>query len=145
MTQNIRWVQRFDNYKKAFNSLASDVALAAERDLSDIEQRGLIQAFESTYELAWNLIKDFYEFQGEVSIQGSRDAFRLAFKRGLITNGDAFMKSVKSRQLSVHTYNEKTAEKIFSDIVTVYYPEFKTLLDTFETLSKEEHAKWNTA
>lgn len=138
MSKDIRWLQRFENYKKAFTSLADDVELATERDLSDIEQRGLIQAFEYTYELSWNLIKDFYESQGDVSIQGSRDAFRLAFKRGLIENGEAFMKSVKSRQLSVHTYNEKTAEKIYSDIVNIYFSEFKTLLEKFEQLAKED-------
>ena len=138
MSKDIRWLQRFENYKKAFTSLADDVGLATERDLSDIEQRGLIQACEYTYELSWNLIKDFYESQGDVSIQGSRDAFRLAFKRGLIENGEAFMKSVKSRQLSVHTYNEKTAKKVYSDIVNIYFSEFKTLLEKFEQLAKED-------
>jgi nucleotidyltransferase substrate binding protein (TIGR01987 family) len=138
MNRDIRWIQRFDNYSQAFNTLSKDIELANSKELSDIEKRGLIQAFEYTYELAWNLIRDFYHSQGEVSIQGSRDAFCLAFNRGLIDNGDAFMQSVKARQLSVHTYNKKTADKIFSDIMNIYYPEFKKLFNKFSYLVQKQ-------
>jgi len=48
--------------------------------LNELEKQGLIQAFEYTYELAWNTIKDYFENQGETGIHGSRDAFRLAFQ-----------------------------------------------------------------
>ena len=43
--RDIRWVQRFSNYKQAFAQLTKAVELAAERDLSDLEQEGLIQRF----------------------------------------------------------------------------------------------------
>ena len=66
MEEDIRWIQRFKNYKKAFDSLTADVELATERELTDIEKRGLIQAFEYTYDLAWNVIKDFYQAAGEM-------------------------------------------------------------------------------
>lgn len=126
--QDIRWLQRLDNYKKAFDSLTSDVELATERELSDIEQRGLIQAFEYTYELAWNVIRDFYQSVGETNIHGSRDAFRTAFSKGLVKN-DVLIKTIKSRQLTVHTYNEEAADDIFHDVVDEYYDAFKELLD----------------
>ncbi len=70
--QGIRWQQRFSNYKKALSQLEKAVDLARERDLSDIEQQGLLKAFEFTHELAWNVIKYFFEYQGNVSIKGSR-------------------------------------------------------------------------
>lgn len=38
-----------------------------------MEEQGLIKAFEYTYELPWNTMKDFYENQGETGLQGSRD------------------------------------------------------------------------
>jgi nucleotidyltransferase substrate binding protein (TIGR01987 family) len=86
--------------------------------------------------LAWNLIKDYYAYQGEVDIQGSRDAFRTAFQRGLIKNGDNWMKMIKSRALSVYTYNLETIKALLEDITHVFYPEFvilrKTLLDKLE-------------
>jgi len=127
--QNIRWVQRFSNYKKAFSQLKKFIDKGK---LNELEQQGLIQAFEYTYELAWNTIKDFYENQGEINIQGSRDAFRLAFNRGLIENGDIWLDMVKSKTKTSHTYNEETANEIANAITNSYFNLFLTLKDTLE-------------
>jgi len=133
--QNIRWVQRFSNYKKAFSQLKKFIDKG---ELNELEQQGLIQAFEYTYELAWNTIKDFYENQGEINIQGSRDAFRLAFNRGLIENGDIWLDMVKSRTKTSHTYNEETANEIANAITNSYFNLFLTLKDTLEYGIQEE-------
>ncbi len=125
--RDVRWLQRFANYRKALAQLRAAVELAAARALSDLEMQGLVQAFEYTYELAWNTIKDFYEYQGETGIQGSRDAFRLAFRRGLVDNGDAWMQMIKDRARTAHTYNEETVESIVADILESYYNEFNCL------------------
>lgn len=114
------------------------MALAAVRPLTDLEKQGLIQAFEFTHELAWNTMKDFYEFQGESGIQGSRDAARLAFRRGLITSGEVWMDMIGSRNLSSHTYDEKTADDIVNDIRERYFHEF-ILLE--EHLNREKEAE----
>ncbi|VAW39741.1 Protein of unknown function DUF86, Caur_2869 group [hydrothermal vent metagenome] len=136
--QDIRWLQRLNQYKKAFKNLTDAVELNKKRALSKLEEQGLIKAFELVHELSWLVIKDFYEDQGDVSIQGSKDAVRLAFKRGLIEDGEIFMKSIKTRQLSVHTYNEETAEKIHHDILNCYYDAFKNLLDKLEEIKDKE-------
>ena len=133
MTEDIRWIQRFDNFKRSLSQLDSAMALIAERELSDLEKQGVIQAFEYNYELAWNVLKDFYEYQGEQGIQGSRDAIRTAFRRGLVVNGEVWMKMIKSRALTSHTYNEEVTKEILQDIIDQYYAEFvalkKTLLE----------------
>ncbi|MCF2949115.1 nucleotidyltransferase substrate binding protein [Paraglaciecola aquimarina] len=122
--QDIRWLQRLQNYGLALSRLTFAVELADTRPLSDLEKQGLIQAFEFTYELAWNVIKDFYQYQGEEGIQGSRDAFRTAFSRGLVEHGEIWMQMIKSRQLSSHAYNIVVAETVFSDVCQLYYPQF---------------------
>ncbi|NCD42764.1 MAG: nucleotidyltransferase [Bacteroidia bacterium] len=127
MDNDIRWIQRFDNYSKALQQLRAAVELAEKRDLSDLERQGLVQAFEFTHELAWNVIKDFYEYQGTTGLQGSRDAVRLAFKRGLIDAGDVWMDMIESRNRTSHTYDEKTAQEIMGDVRYIYYPEFRKL------------------
>jgi nucleotidyltransferase substrate binding protein (TIGR01987 family) len=127
MTEDIRWIQRFDNFKKSLKQLDTAMALMAERALSELEQQGVIQAFEYNYELAWNVLKDFYEHQGEQGIQGSRDAIRTAFSRGMIVNGDAWMAMIKSRALTSHTYNEEVTKEVLRDIADCYYSEFVTL------------------
>ena len=43
---DIRWIQRFDNFQRALMVLERGVQLALERDLSELEQQGLIQGFE---------------------------------------------------------------------------------------------------
>ena len=132
--KDIRWIQRFNNYSKALSQLSKFIEKG---NLNEMEQQGLIQAFEYTYELAWNTIKDYFESQGETNIFGSRDAFRLAFKRGLIENGEIWMDMITSRSLTSHTYNEDTAEKIAKSTETQYYGEFVKLHKRLEILKYE--------
>ena len=132
MTQDIRWIQRFDNFQRALKQLEMAFAIMEARELNELEQQGVIQAFEYNYELAWNVIKDFYQYQGVTDIQGSRDAFRLAFERGLIKDGEIWMDMIKKRQLTTHTYNRETSEKILTVIVDDYYYQFERLAEVLE-------------
>ena len=135
MTNNdIRWLQRFANYSKVLLQLEKFIKKA--KDLNELEKQGMIQSFEYNFELAWNLIKDYYEYQGVTEIQGSRDAFRLAFNRGLIENGEGWMQMIQSRTKTSHTYNEETAEEIVSEILNKYYILFKKLYETMDKISK---------
>jgi nucleotidyltransferase substrate binding protein (TIGR01987 family) len=129
--EDIRWVQRFSNYNKA---LAQLKRFFAKKDLNELEEQGLIKAFEYTYELAWNTIKDFYEDQGETGIQGSKDAVRLAFKRGLIGEGESWMEMIENRKLTVHTYNEATATEVVNLIKKKYFDLFINLQDSLDEI-----------
>ena len=82
--QDIRWIQRFQNYIKAFQTLIEAVELAQTRTLSKLEQQGLIQGFEFTHELAWNVFKDYLEHKGFVDLIGSRDAHGWHLKMGCL-------------------------------------------------------------
>jgi nucleotidyltransferase substrate binding protein (TIGR01987 family) len=132
---DIRWIQRFDNFRKAFEQLGKFIK---QKELNELEVQGLIQSFEYNYELSWNTIKDYFEHQGETDIFGSRDAFRLAFKRGLIENGDIWMDMIKSRALTSHTYNREAADQIVEKIRKEYYPEFGRLKEKFDGLVDTE-------
>ena len=121
MEQDIRWRQRYSNYQKALGQLSRFIEKGK---LSELEEQGLIQAFEYTYELAWNVMKDFFQYQGDDEINGSRDAIRLAFKRNLIESGPQWMDMIASRIQSSHTYNEETAKEVAGKITEVYYPLF---------------------
>ena len=134
-TQDIRWIQRLNHFSKALSQLRKFIERGA---LNELEKQGLIQAFEYNFELAWNTLKDYFEDQGETNIHGSRDAFRLAFKRGLVENGEIWMDMIQSRTLTSHTYNEEVAEKIAADIVNRYFSEFvalKTKMESIQELS----------
>jgi len=123
-SKDIRWKQRLNHYQKALLQLTKGVELSRLRPLSEIEQQGLIQAFEFTHELAWNVMKDFFEYQGNFTIMGSRDATREAFLRNLIADGDGWMEMIKSRNQSSHTYNQEIADEIAGNVIFVYFKLF---------------------
>ena len=77
-TPAIRWMQRFQNFRQALSRLTEAVELAGRRPLSELEQQGLIQGFEYTHELGWNVLKDYLEAQGFVGLIGSKGATRRA-------------------------------------------------------------------
>lgn len=131
MNTDIRWQQRFENYKKAFNQFQSGVLKYQQSGLNELEKQGLIQAFEYTFELAWNLLRDYFVYQGITEIRGSRDAIKLGFKYGLIENGESWIKMISARNLTSHTYNERVVEELLKEIIEIYYGEFKKLLDKF--------------
>ena len=133
--KDIRWKQRLENYKKALLQLRNAVALGQERPLSELEEQGLIQAFEFTHELAWNVMKDYLYYQGNSSIMGSRDATREAFLVGLIEDGEAWMEMIKSRNQTSHTYNNEIATEIVSKIMDVYFSLFVAFQNKMERLS----------
>jgi len=135
--KDIRWIQRFNNYSKALAKLKSAVELAKERELSELEKQGLIQAFEYNHELAWKTVKDFLNEKGNKEIYGSKDAIREAFKYGLLKNGEIWMDMVKSRNDSSHTYNEETANEIVDAILNYYYAEFEKLFDKLTELKSK--------
>lgn len=136
--KDVRWLQRFNNFNKAFSQLSDAVQLAEQRELSKLEEQGLLQAFEYTHELAWNTLKDFLENRGVQNMYGSRDATREAFKAGLIENGETWMDMVNSRNLTTHTYDETTARKIADIIVQQYFGEFKDLHARLTELMEED-------
>lgn len=133
-TEDIRWEQRFSNYQKALAQLKKFIDKG---ELSELEKQGIIKAFEYTYELAWKTLKDFLEFRGQIEIYGSKDVIRQAFKLGLIDDGENWMDMLGSRNKTSHTYNEETAEEIYSAVVEVYYSLFNQLKSKLEDLRQD--------
>lgn len=133
-SQTPRWIQRLENYARALVQLKSAVALSHQRALSDLEKQGLIQAFEFTHELAWNVMKDYFTYQGNPNITGSRDAAREAFNKGLITQGDGWMEMIKSRNQTSHTYQLAIANEIVDKIIHDYSALFEAFLQTMRAL-----------
>ena len=120
----MRWLQRLENYGRALAALQRAMATAQQRPLSELEEQGLIQAFEFTHELSWLLLKDFLVDQGVSGISGSRDAVREAVVRELLSPGSEadWMAMIRSRNLTSHTYNPALAREIATLIVERYGP-----------------------
>ena len=130
----VRWEQRLVNYTKALAQLTDAIQLATQRSLSELEKQGLIQAFEFTHELAWNVIKDYFFYQGNTNITGSRDAVREAYNKGLLTDGEGWMEMIVSRNKTSHTYNQAIANEIVDKIVSQYIKLFNDFLNHLQPL-----------
>lgn len=144
MEQEVRWEQRFSNFVKALKKLSQAVNYieqSVESDkkevLNEIIKEGLIQRFEYTHELAWNVMKDYAYYQGDASVGGSRDATREAFQLKLVSDGKVWMDMIASRNKTSHTYNEDTADEIFSKILKDYYPAFLEFEKKMKELRKQ--------
>ena len=136
-----RWKQRYVNFNRAMDRLN----LYVEKEtLTELEEPGFIQTFEIVSELAWKTIKDFYEDQGSgtlfgaLKIQGSKDAVRLAFQRGLIRDGKAWFRMIEDRNRTSHTYDEKLAKNVMENIRNEYILLFRELAETLKPAFGQE-------
>jgi len=135
--QDVRWKQRFANYTQALQTLGRAVDLSRQRELTELEQQGLIQGFEFTHELAWNVLKDYLEEQGVVGIIGSKNATREAFRNGLIGDGQTWMDMIKARNLTSHTYHTEIAADIVENILARFYQAFALMQARFARLADQ--------
>lgn len=123
--QDVRWLQRYESFQKACKRVLeiteSDKKTA---DLSELEQEGLIQRFEYTFELSWKVLQDFLKYKGYEFVQGPNGTLQKAFEDGLISNHDAWRRMAKARVTTSHTYNEGEA----AEIVQKIYEEYSVLL-----------------
>ena len=124
MAADIRWQQRFSNYNRALAQLET---FADPPALNERDQQGLIKAFEYTFELAWNRLRDLLRSQGDTTLLGSRDTLREAFRLGLIDAGESWMLMIQDRNLTSHSYNRATADAIAAQVLNNYLPCFQQL------------------
>ncbi len=127
--KEIRWKQRFQNFKKAF--LQFDEAVSNIEKLSVLEKEGLIQRFEYTFELAWKTLKDFLESQ-EVEAKFPRDVIKKGFQYEVIADGEMWMEMLEKRNQMAHTYDEEIFDQAVSQVVNLFYPEIKKLFYFFK-------------
>ncbi|WP_254930195.1 nucleotidyltransferase substrate binding protein [Cyanobium sp. BA20m-14] len=59
--------------------------------------------------MGWNTLRDLLLTQGNAGLIGSRDTLRLAFRMGLMDDGEGWLAMVQDRNLTSHTYNRSTA------------------------------------
>jgi nucleotidyltransferase substrate binding protein (TIGR01987 family) len=107
-TKDIRWVQRFQNFEKAFLRLKE--AIEAE-SLNELERNGLIQRFEFTIDLAWKVMKDYLEEKGFAFKPSPKDTLRQAQESGFIDYAQVLIDGLDIRNELSHDYDGQKFEK----------------------------------
>ncbi|WP_223111629.1 nucleotidyltransferase substrate binding protein [Thiospirochaeta perfilievii] len=125
MEEDVRWKQRFSNFKRAFlllrDALDGDIS-----KLNQLEKEGVIQRFEYTFELAWKVLKDRMEYDGIIfDIISPKAVIRKAYESKYIDNLEVWFNMIGDRNLMSHTYDENKFEKI----IMTTQSEYLTILD----------------
>lgn len=131
MYSETRWVQRFQNFEKAFASLEESNDALKEAPLNKFIRDSLILRYEYSIELAWKTIKDYLENQGFTSINSPKKAVRSALNSGLIKNPN-WIKALNDRNKTSHAYNEDMAEEVKNEIQKIYIPLLQELNDSLK-------------
>ena len=138
MTTNnpdIRWHQRFINFNKAFSQLERFMQV---EKLNEMEEQGLIKAFEYTYELSWKTLQDLLKDKGYENVVGPKPVIEQSFQDGYILEGNGWMRMHITRNLTIHTYDEETAQEIIKSIRKEYFYLLKSLQTRLEEEKKRK-------
>jgi nucleotidyltransferase substrate binding protein (TIGR01987 family) len=127
---DVRWKQRLQNFERAFNLLERTLQIDGP---SEAERGGLIQFYEMAFELAWRLMKDYLSEEG-YTLNSPREAVKQAFQSGVIAEGHRWIEALDDRNLTSHTYDENTAQKVVTAIRTAYFP---ILREFYATMKKK--------
>jgi nucleotidyltransferase substrate binding protein (TIGR01987 family) len=132
--QDTRWKQRFQNYTKALNYLEQALQIS---NPDIVQKAGIIKFFEMSFELSWNLVKDYLEEQGFVDIKSPRGALKKAFEMNILENGHDWMDLLEDRNLTAHAYDEQKATDMELLIQNKYFPILKALHNSFKEKMNE--------
>jgi nucleotidyltransferase substrate binding protein (TIGR01987 family) len=138
MHHPIRWVSQFEHFKTTLAMLEQCIDLTNQQTISAIEKLGLILCFKQNYELAWLCLKQCFENQGEIFLDDKKAVIRLAFRRGLIQDGETWMDMLKNISKINETYKKDFASLFSEKIITVYYPVFLELKNILEKQKQKE-------
>ena len=131
---DIRWKQRFENFKRAFFRLEEAMK---EEELTELERNGLIQRFEFTIELAWKTLKDFLESEGFV-VKSPKQTIREAYRNHFITDAQVLLDALQRRNELSHDYNEDTFERAEVEIKESFFPALEDLYHFFVQQIRKE-------
>lgn len=128
-------MKRFEERKQDFYNALSRLQEALNTDVTDVVIDGVLHRFEFTFELSWKTIKDYLEYLGVTEKTGSpREIIQLGFKQGIISDGEAWIQMMLSRNALSHLYDEKTSREIYDKISKEYVKLFNELKQKFESI-----------
>ncbi|MCL2197475.1 MAG: nucleotidyltransferase substrate binding protein [Defluviitaleaceae bacterium] len=138
---DIRWLQRFQNFKRAFELLRKPLKNTEVEQLSDLEQEGLIQRFEYTYELTWKVFKDYLEYSGTTITEATpRKIIKECAALGIFDeagiNGDTYLNMLLTRNELSHVYDSAIFLDSLKKIKNSYLHELEKQYQFF--LKKEQ-------
>lgn len=128
----MRWQQRFQSFKKVFLQLKKAVR---KTHYTALEQAGITQMFNFTFELAWKTLKNLLETKG-YTLDSPRTTIKQAFQSGYIKDADIWLDALEKRNIMARVYDDTQSRKIIALIKKTYFPLLAELHDALQ-----KHAK----
>ncbi len=128
-----RWQYRFRNFMRALTLLREAIEQMNEANraggtFSDLEKEGTIQRFEYTWELAWNVLKDYLQNEGVALLEVTpKSVIRAAFQANVIADGETWMQALDARNKMSHTYDFEKFGEVIEQIEEDYLPALEEL------------------
>jgi nucleotidyltransferase substrate binding protein (TIGR01987 family) len=119
MSQDIRWLQRFENLEKALERLNEAIAAESKEPKNHLYQIAVIGSYQFTYELCWKTLKDFLKYNG-VDASLPREVIKQAFHHNLISDGMLWIEMLEERNIMAHVYQDAAASKALDNIKKRY-------------------------
>jgi nucleotidyltransferase substrate binding protein (TIGR01987 family) len=92
--------------------------LSDRTSVSDIERDAAIQRFEFSFEAVWKASQLVLQEREGIAAPSPKSAIRSSLQVGILSEPDArtALRMADDRNLTVHTYNEDLAKRIFGDL-----------------------------
>ena len=100
----------------------------ADRAKDELEEDGVIQRFEFTFELFWKALKIFLQEKG-ILARTPRDVFKEAFRLEWLEDEEVFLNMLEDRNKTSHVYDRKTSREIFIRIKNDYVSAIEAVLE----------------
>lgn len=129
---------KIEQLEKAFENLKIIIeAYEKEKDkiIKDGLRDSIIQRFEFVTELSWKLMKKYLDENLVLEVYSPRSVIKESYKQDLIENGELWLDILEDRNLTSHTYDENTANRIKDNIVNKYVLEFEKFIKKIKEVS----------
>jgi nucleotidyltransferase substrate binding protein (TIGR01987 family) len=109
---------------KAWEKLQSGAQVAS----GELENDGVIQRFEFTFELFWKTLKIFLKNEG-IEAKTPKESLREAFRLGWLKHENIYLNMLDDRNKTSHLYEKNVVEEILKRIKTDYLLEMGGVLE----------------
>jgi nucleotidyltransferase substrate binding protein (TIGR01987 family) len=135
-TKDARWRQRFQNYSRAFSLLRDALEGKNIGGYSALEQEGVIQRFEYTFELGWKTLKDYLEYSGvSLAEATARSVIKECAAVGVFASasidGNIYLEMMLARNALSHMYDFERFAGVIAKMKSDYLPQLKKEYDFF--------------
>jgi len=135
--KDIRWIQRLSNFSSAYTLLRGELLHKNVDQFNQLEQEGLVQRFEYTFELMWKTMKDYLQAEEvEITIISPKNVIKAAGQSGLLeaadADGEVLLEMLESRNMLTHTYDFERFKAILEKIKKDYLAQIERVYKYFE-------------